>query len=74
MKAIALKEIRYAGENHKAGEVFDVKDKDFKILRLIGKVDKAPRQAPKPVEKQADAPKPASRKRGTYHRRDMKAE
>lgn len=74
MKAIALKEIRYAGENHKVGEVFDVREKDFKLLRLIGKVDKAPRQAPKPAEKQAETPNRASRKRGTYHRRDMKAE
>lgn len=74
MHVEAIKPVRYAGESHEVGDQFDVTKADGRILVAIGKVKPVRKTAPKPAEKQAEIPNRASRKRGTYHRRDMKAE
>lgn len=78
---LAIKPLNYARVARLPGtpsERFDAPDKDARILKLIGKaVDAPPIQQTKPAVEQATLPASApeqSRKRRSYHRRDMLSE
>ncbi len=74
MRMVALKEFRYAGKQLLAGDPFEARERDVKLLRAI-KNAHTPDEADTPSddsEKQETTPEvPAKR---TYKRRDMKAE
>lgn len=71
MQVTAVKEIRYAGQNHKPDEHFEASDKDAKLLIAIGKV--APYVAPKPKAKPSESDVEKTPTKGKYRRRDMRA-
>ncbi|WP_336334630.1 hypothetical protein [Pseudomonas putida] len=74
MKMVALKEFRYAGKQLLAGDTFEARDRDVKLLRAINnaKLGDEPDADPGDSGKQNIEPEtPAKR---TYKRRDLKAE
>ena len=73
MKMVALKEFRHAGKQLQAGDPFDARDRDTKLLVAIKNaklVDDEPQ--PDEIEQQQKALETNAKR--TYKRRDMKAE
>lgn len=64
MKLIAKKRLSYCGNIYVAGDAFEARDKDARLLKAIGKAENA---------SVADAePEPVAKR--TYRRRDLRAE
>ena len=56
MKLQARKYLRYAGKRVRAGEVFDARDADVRILLAIGSAEKyEPPKEPKPIPNDVEA-------------------
>ncbi len=74
MKMFALKEFRYAGKQLFAGDPFEARDRDVKLLRAINnaRLGDEPDAGPDSSGKQEK--KPEAPVKRTYKRRDLKAE
>jgi hypothetical protein len=68
---IATASYTYAGQRLKSGDTFTATDSDARLLTIIGKAKAAETSAPKPKK---SAPKKQAAPKGTYTRRDLRAE
>lgn len=74
MKMVALKEFRYAGKQLLAGDPFEARDRDVKLLRAINNArlgDESDADSGNSDRQEKVPEAPAKR---TYKRRDLKAE
>ena len=76
MKVKSLRLHSYAGKYRPRGDVYEMSESDYKLLKFLSCVEKYTepvKEEPKVKEEQKSEEKP-KRPKKTYQRRDMKAE
>ncbi|HDS1791551.1 MULTISPECIES: hypothetical protein [Pseudomonas] len=74
MKMVALKEFRYSGKQLLAGDSFEARDRDVRLLRAINNAKLAEGVDDPDAGGEGRQKGPGGPAKRTYKRRDMKAE